>query len=573
MALSTNFNVIPNQSTEFTGNSVDCASNELTYKNIVNADDITQIQFEINPSDLAVDLFRNGDFTTGSSGWTLVNMIHSSLLGAIGSTSNSACSASITPNSLQMPFGENAFMKVDVFLIANTAGCDITVGTRLYSLQAGQIGLFTFYGILGDNTATNKLIKIESYGGTDHSFICSYVHATPIDYNYVFLVRNTTTNVVEVAYEFWQYFSFVYYGGTSIFRVVDNIITWSLDWSDLGLTNGCYQLEVCDPNLNVNLQCGFPNQDFNYLEENVVSYDGGNILATFNGDSKISLLHFAGVAGTFQILTDVSPVTGITYNYTAVFTDVDLSGGGITMTIGFTGDNDSVPITTAGTYSGSFTSDGGACFFNIIMSSNASCKVGLARLYLADDQDFAGDYISNGFKLTDGECNTVVLHGCSDTDYAFGFNFGTSDYKLRGRLEGKWSVPQYKFDRSTFEFDENANVRTAYFKRAKTRVLKLNIVPEYMMDFLTALVGMDHIYVDNVEYNTAGDEFITIQDSGELNNFGYITLYLNERNTTIEKVATVEVGIGCSDTINCILDPEDDTCLIDPETGDELILL
>ena len=573
MGLSLNFDVIKNQSTTFTSVNVDCASNELVYNNVVNSDDVTQVQFTINPSYLAVNLLSNGDFTTGTSGWTLSNMDHNSFLGMIGSSSDASCSATITPNNLFMPFGENAFMKVQVYLVANTHGCDITVGTNTYSLTAGQIGEFTFYGIFGDDTATNKLIKIESYGGTNHSFIINYVYATPIDYNYVFLVRNSTTNNVSAYYELWQYFYYTEPTATTPFRIIDNVLTWTVDWADLGVDNGCYQLEVCDPNINTNLQCGFPNQDFNFLEENSVDYDSGNIVAVFNGDSSIFLTHYTGLLGVFQIETYIAPTAGITYNYNVSFTNVDLSGGGITLTIGFAGDQDGVVITGNGSYSGSFVSDGGTCTFSISMSSNASCNVELARLYLADHADYSPNYISNGFTLTDGECATVELYGCSDTDYAFGLNFGSSDYTLKSRLRGKFTNAQYRFDRTSYEFSENANTRLSYFKREKTKVLKFDLLPEYMLDFLSAVVGLDHIYVDGVEYSASGEEFFTLSYSDELNTFGFATLFLKEKDTTIEKSACVEIGVGCADAINCIIDPETDECLIDPQTGDVLISL
>lgn len=571
MALSQNFDIIPNQSVIFTANTVECSDPELEYKNIVNADDITQVQFELNPAYFADNLILYGDLTT-VSGWTLSNMAHNSTWDYFYSTNDSSCYVSIVPDGLYAPFGENAFMKVDIGIITNTHGIDIRVGTQTYSLTAGQVGIFTFYGILGDDTATNKRIKIQSFGGVDQSLIIKSIHATPIDYNYNLLVRNSTTDEVVYSYLLKNYFSYTYPQGTDIIRVTDNKFTWSVDWGELALTEGCYHLEICDPNINTNLQNGLPNSDFNYQELNTLDYNTATIVARFNGDSKITLTHIVGIIGTIEIVTNNSPIAGLTYNYSVVFTDVNLSGGGITLTIGFVGDNDNHVVAGSSTKSGSVVSDGGAFTLAIAMSGGASCSISIANLTLIGAENYEGNWISNGFKLTDGECNTVVLHGCSDTDNAMGLNFGSSNFTLKGRAEGKFTSSNYTFDRETIEYGTRANNRLIHFKRKKTKALKLNLLPEYMLDFVSALVGLDHIYVDNTEFEASGDEFFAISYPDGLNAMAYVTLFLTELDTTIEKSATIAMGAGCSDTIECVLDPETDECLIDPQTGDPFLM-
>lgn len=570
MALSQNFDVIPNQSVIFTANTVECSDPELEYKNIINADDITQVQFTLNPAYYADNLILYGDLTT-ESGFTLSNMAHNSTWDYFYSTSDSSCYVSLVPNNLYAPFGENAFMKVDIGIIANTHGLDITVGTQTYSLTAGQVGNFTFYGILGDDTATNKRIKIQSFGGVDQNFIIKKIHATPIDYNYTLLVRNSTTDEVVYSYLLKNYFSYTYPHGTDIIRVTDNKFTWSVDWGELALTEGCYHLEICDPNINTNLQNGLPNYDFNYQELNTLDYNTTNVVPLFNGDSKIYLIHAFGILGSINIVTNNSPVAGLTYNYSVVFDEVDLSGGGITLTIGFVGDLDTHVVTVPSTKSGSVVSDGGAFNFAIAMSSNATCKISIATLTLIGAENYEGNWISNGFKLTDGECNTVVLHGCSDTDNSIGLNFGSSNFTLKGRVEGKFTGANYTMDKESIEYS-GSNNRNIYFRRKKTKALKLNLLPEYMLDFVSALIGLDHIYVDNVEYEASGDEFFSLSYPDGLNALGYATLFLTQRDTTIEKSATIEMSSGCSDTIECVLDPETDECLIDPQTGDPFLM-
>lgn len=571
MGLSVNFDCLKNQNVKFTAKDADCSDVELVYNNIVNATDITQVQFELNPAYYADNLIQNGDLNS-TGGFTLTNMTHNSLLDVVTNDGDTYSAISIIPNAIRMPMGLNTYVKLDITIFTNTHGVEILLGTENYSLVAGQIGTFTFYGIMGDDTASNNLIRLSSPAGTNKSFTVSSIYATPIEYNYVFLIRNLGTGLVENYYKLWQYFSYVYNNGTGGFRIYENKVTWSIDWGDLGLTEGCYQLEVCDPSINFNLQNGLPNFDFNYLEENNLDYNGGNVVATFDGDSAISLTHFAGIIGIFQIVTTVAPETGISFSYSVNFTNVDLSGGGITLTIGFAGDQDAHVITGASTVTGTVVSDGGVFTFAIAMSSNASCDITIANVYPTSEQSYVGDWISNGLKLTDGDCNTVVLHGCSDTDNSLGFNFGSSDFDLRGRLEGKFTSANYSFDRESIEYGRNANNRNIYFKRKKTKVLKLNLLPEYSLDFLSTLVGLDHIYVDNVEYEATGDEFFSISYPDGINTMAYATLFLTERDTTIERSATVEMGLGCSDTIECVIDPETDECLVDPQSNDPVLM-
>lgn len=574
--LSNNFDIIKNQPITFTGSGVQCVNtNDIEYKTLVNADDTTQVQFKIRPRVDALQLITNWDFATNASGWTLINMSwdNGQIVNDYPSSATSGY-MSLPPDNLQAPFGENALMYVAVKVDVNVTGFAIIAGTKSLAVPAGQTGVFSLYGMYSDtDNETAITYTLPSTGAEGLVLSVDYVKAYPVDYNYIFLIRNLSDNTVVTGYPLYLRLNGDNPTGIEPFRLAGNNLTWTIDWSDLELQNGCYQLEVCDPRINTNLQNGFPNQDFNYFDDTDLDFDGGNVVASFQGDSTILISHVAGLAGTFSLSTDVAPVAGLTYNYQIVFSDVDLSGGGITMGIGFTGDSDSVNITASGTYTGSFVSDGGQMSLNLVLSSNASCRINVARVYLQNENDYQGNYISSKFKIVNDDCNTVVLHGCSDVDYTFGLNFGSSSYTLRSRVEGKLVNPQYSFDKSSYMYGTYNNTRTAYFMRKKVKNLKLALLPEYMLDFVSALIGLDHIYIDNVEYQLNGEEFFTLSYDNNLDNAGHVTLQLIEVDSTLESKARVALGVGCSDDIDCVLDPENDLCLIDPETGDPLISL
>lgn len=570
--LSRNFDIIRNQAVYFTGNETTCTNlNDIEYKTLVNADDVTQVQFNVFPTANAEQLIYNSEFVSDASGWDLLNMSWSSGVIRTELPATGSGYMILEPNNLYAPFGENALMKIEVKVNANTYGITLFAGSEYLIIPAGQTGVFELYGMYTSTDNTTAVTWASSETDTDVQI--DYVKAYAVDLNYVFLVRNLADNTVVRSWALYQYLNGSNPYGSEPFRRIGNNITLSVDYTDLEISTGCYQIEVCDPSINTNLQNGLPNQDFNYLQTEELDFDGANIVAVFGGDSTIQLTHVAGIIGYFQILTDVAPVAGLTYNYTVTFTDVSLGSGGITLLIGFAGDNDNHVVAGNGNKTGSFVSDGGQLTFQLAMSGGASCKISIARLYLQNENDLEGNYISTKIKLNDNVCDTVVLHGCSDVDYTFGLNFASSSFDLRARVEGAIVNPQYTFEAKSYTYGTLNNTRTAYFKRKKVKQLKLALLPEYMLDFVSALIGLDHIYVDNVEYQLNGEEFFSLQYDGNLDNAGLVTLQLLEVDSTIESKACVSLGIGCSDDTVCVLNPEDDLCLIDPQTNDPLISL
>ena len=575
--LSNNFDIISNQAVNFTGLDVNCSNEQdIEYQNIVNADDITQVQFKLYPDANVGQLLYNSEFNS-VSGWNLGfwniddGVLYLSTGGVYG-----PYTAYVQPNNLYMPFGKNALMKVVIGIMTNTHGFELRVGVNTFSIPAGLVGEYEFYGGFGIDTGVDDIISVTSYDyeNTGPYYVnIDYIRAYPINYDYIFLVRNLQDNTVSATYSLYQYIIGNTFTGSEPFRLIDNNLTWTINWSDLELPNGCYRLEVCDPYINTNLQNSLPNQDFNYFNEQDLDYVSGDVLVTFNGDSTVTISHVSGAFGAFAILTDTAPVSGLTYNYQVNYNVVTLGTGSISLALGFGGDSDSYIITGGSSKTGDLTSDGGIFSFQFILTGNASIKVSLARLFLQNDNDLTGNYISNTFKIVDSECNSVVLHGCSDIDYTFGLNFASSSFDLRGRVLGKLVNSNYELKRSSYMHGEKNNQRGAYFMRKKVKTLKLDLLHEYMLDFVSAWIGLDHIYIDNVEYMPNGDEFFQLVYDNNLDNAGYVTISLLEKDSTIESKACVSLGVGCSDDVNCVLDPDDDTCLIDPMTNDPVISL
>jgi len=570
--LGSNFDIIKNQSTNFTDLEVDCSNiQDIEYQNVVNAEDVTQVQFKLYPNSDEGQLLDNSEFSS-SSGWTLDHWnIDDGVLYISEGTTYGPYTAYIEPDNLYMPFGKNALMKIVIGITTNTHGFELRVGVNTFDIPAGLTGEYTYYGGFGVDTGVDDIISLTTYEyeNTGPYYVnIDYIRAYPINYDYIFLIRDMSDETVVSSYPLYQYITGNNFTGNDPFRLIDNNLTWTINWSELELPNGCYRLEVCDPYINTNLQNSIPNQDFNYLNELDLDYTSANVLVTFNGDSTITISHISGLIGAFAIVTDTAPVNGLTYNYQVNYSVVTLGTGAISLALGFAGDSDTHNITGGTGVTGDFVSDGGTFAFQVILTGNASIKISLARLYLQNDNDLIGNYVSNNIKIVDSGCNTIVLHGCSDIDYTFGLNFGSSDYTLRGRVVGKLVNSNYEINRTSYMYGENNNQRGVYFMRKKVKQLKLDLLPEYMLDFVSAWIGLDHIYIDNVEYMPNGDEFFQLTYDSNLDNAGYVTISLLEKDSTIESKACLSLGNGCSDDESAIIDPEDQTFLLDPETGD-----
>jgi hypothetical protein len=579
--LSYNFDIIKNQPINLTYNEVNCkdSANDIQYSNIVSYNDVTQLQFELNPLINDVQLLLNSEFTTNLDGWTQSNMqwVSGGLVENISPTA-SFSQIYITPHLQYMAFGLKAFMRVDFGIDINSNGCLLKAGRGELDLNPNEVGNFTVYGMFGDTLAVDNNILAFFYGATAtisaHNVRLNYIRAYPINYDYIFIIRNLNTGAIEYKYKLREFFDNINFLGLDPFNISGNKLTWTIDWSNLSLADGCYRIEVCDVGMNNEMQNGMYNQDFNYASAYLEATASGGVFAGYTGDSTISVDFTASGSLVLEQILNIS--SGITFNYTVGITAH--SGTNVTFRIGFfSGDDDIHTISGTGTFTGDLTSNGTDAFafqFSKLTSGNASVKIDYILLTLADENDnLNANYVSTNYVVSGDECNSIVLHGCSDINNTFGFNFLDSGFTLRSRVVGKLINANYNIDKASYYYGELRNIRTAYFSRKKVKQLVLDLLPEYMLDFVTALIGLDHIYIDNVEYALDDENFFTLTYNDALNNAGYIVLNLFELNSTILHKPNISLGVGCNDVQDYVIDPVTGDPVIDPITGSPIISL
>jgi hypothetical protein len=133
----------------------------------------------------------------------------------------------------------------------------------------------------------------------------------------------------------------------------------------------------------------------------------------------------------------------------------------------------------------------------------------LYRLRWIDECDeYPSFQYSNFFKIVDGdgdEC-TIALSGCFP-GYQLGF---PEDFEPLVRLSGRIARPQYTGEILTSR-DSEGYSRVNYLDREKTMQLLINLVPEYILDFISVWIGFEQMYINGQSYRIADDSFPEIQ--------------------------------------------------------------
>lgn len=590
MPLQPNIYYIQNQPNKIDTPSTACVLDDYDYRGIINADDVSKFQFQIYPRQYAAELAVNAEFTSNAS-WTIANIpststpsfTWTSFLGGlyINATSNYFY---ISQNLVNAAVG--AMIEAKINIIANTCGVQLYIGNEIKQIPANVTGELTYYSVI--TSLTNCVFGILYSGSTTFpaaSFGMGYFRVKEVHLAYKFLLRRVSDDAVIYSYNLQSYINGTYPGGNSPFRRIDNFITYEHDWT--GLDEDCYKIEICDGVLNTGTQNNLHNWQFLVDDLNPSSpYDsigwtvdsgsitgvlGVAIVNTNGGQLTVDL----GVSGVWYLQNSGNTINGATYN---ISVDAAAGSGSPTYTLkyGASGALTTQVLTNGADHTGTFVGNG-----NPVIIQFEGTNVGLVynsiSVTLSDENNFSGNYESNEFILTNSSCDTVEISACNDVD-SFDFSFPLSNFSLNTRLLGAITNAQYEFERNTYT-NIIGNNRTTYFQRQKIKVIKIKLVPEYVLDFLTLLGGMDHIYINDVEYSAKKNEFININYPDSLNTFATVELFLFEKDSTAINKITTALAPGCGAVQNYLLDPEDitdpndDTQVIDPQTGDPIISL
>lgn len=514
---------IPNQPVFF-GESSICNGDEITINQIVDNKDTTQFQFELDPCISAQQLMPDPNFADSTS-YTLARdwVITGGTMCASGDT----VAASIASSVFQMT-------STSYYMITITV-TSISVGGSFYvDLGAGTIGYltgtgtFTFYGFPNNFFGNTGVNIYPAIAGSD---ICiSSITSYEILTNFIFpIYTNEGTYVTEISYS----------ANPTYFTFVDDTVTVTLDWSEVGLSNNCYYLCLLDPCINSNGQ-NYPAVITNGTFTGSATgwtlgsdwvYSANTVLATLGGGVKSSHQMYQ-----LNVFNSFSTTYCVTIQITAGTGSVDvLFGTAIVATISGVGTH---------TVTGFCTST-----FTLLLEINSgtstittirACDV-LPANYVCNSQ-------SNNFSLADYSANcTKIINACNNEN-GLGFNFNNSGFTPRIRLEAKLKQAKYSQERTIFE-DSLGKKGVVYFNARKTKDLAIDLQPEYVHDFLRLLGGFDNFYIDGELYFVEDDEY-SVEYSDASDELGKVKIAVSKRTQDVK-------NINCSDAQNvCTLPPD-----------------
>jgi len=572
-----------------TGASDTCTPSDYTYNFPIERTDNTYIQAQIQPCSDEVNLVQNGDFgsitgtqaddwstpvTSGTAEAYWLN-VQGGVLIVTNQDTGSATFSTVSFNTSNQVVQEGYYKgTINIGGVdSESAGTNTltisttTVGTVFTSLFENLvIGENTFY-FWHDGTVPEELNF--SIIMSDTNFVAG-VSVTSVEVKRMpletaFGVVNTDTDTVEQLFKIEDYLSYTTQTSDEI-TLIDQWLTINIDWSTLGLSNGCYKVCFYDPCLNTNSQLRINNPHLAQLQGEWTFGLG----AGFN--SYHQLLFNVGGGGTATATNTATLQSGLTYNVDFVLGTVTANSsitavsGANTSSINITaGDSNSTVSTTI---------TGDDAVFKITGSAVGTFAIFLksVRVYLSD-ADLTCNKESDQMKLGTWECSTLVRM-CHDEN-AHGFKFtGGTNFTLVARLpKTLLTNVKYRYKDRIVNTNSNLYHRNVYGERFRQIDFRADLIPEYVLDFLSLIPVIDHIYLDGEEYIVPEDEEPQIRMSENAKGFYNYVVTLEEKSQVISRNrATTTEGVGCVDgAVLCLLDPQTDLCVIDPSTG-EIVL-
>lgn len=237
------------------------------------------------------------------------------------------------------------------------------------------------------------------------------------------------------------------------------------------------------------------------IQFNVLNYTSGTLSIVIGGVTQQTITPYVGINSVWVNFATDEPTITFTGNTLDAEIDfqisyqeyqsnqdlylVDASGNEITNFDKFYRDN--------------YVIFGGVPFSGLTLTD---C---LYRLRWVDECDeYPSFQFSNFFKIVDGdgdEC-TIALSGCFP-GAQLGF---PEDYEPLVRLSGRIARPQYTGEVLTSR-DSEGYTRVNYLDREKTMQLLINLVPEYILDFISVWIGFEQMYINGQSYRIADDSF------------------------------------------------------------------
>lgn len=471
-------NIIPFQPVIFDENVDACLANTNGFSMPVLLGDNTQFQFSIDACSSASDIVDNGSFASGSSwvagtNWTISGNLARHTSGASGNLYQA------------VPFSSSGYYKIIV---------------RVSNMTSGSLAVKVGLTVKGTITANGTYEYWQSGPilGTGLTFAASSDCQADINFVSVLYMNKYMKVIIYNASDNSQ--AAILENADGYFDFQNQYWTTTINWGALGLSYGCYYIGVADECTNTCSQLYLAGQDF-YQESFWTEAVNNAITTTLILLNNVWLYESTSVVGTGSLTNNYAICSGRTYVVTYTLAG---HAGDATCTIKC-GTSAGTTRSANGTYTDTIVSNGTTFSINFASTVNPS------NFWITDltvtgiDSELTTNYTSNRFLYTDNvNCSHMITMVCNDN--SFGMGFVNTGFIPRARVESKLILSGYPQSRVKTKTSQGVK-RIDFFESDKNRRLKVIRQPEYIIDFLSLLIGADHWYIDDVEYFAAEDEF------------------------------------------------------------------
>ena len=271
------------------------------------------------------------------------------------------------------------------------------------------------------------------------------------------------------------------------------VYTFEVPFGTIGAQGDIMYVGIVDANSNIYTQNFIPGGDMESSDEWIT--DDIHISVT-----GAHLVFSASASGLTESVSSTA-IFKVGSDYTVEVNVTTLSGP-VTVTA-FQGATN-LGTLSAGVNELTFTAVSGDLSFLYETSGAAASTVSFSYVHgTMDYDDCTPQFISAPFCISDIIDQTVIIHGCANSDY-FGMFFETTGFvpQVRCNIEINDRSPLSQVDRMFFP---SGRIRNYFVQHVSLQELRIEWCPAYLVNFFSIVFYLDHSYVDNVEYTIAED--------------------------------------------------------------------
>lgn len=533
---------IPNQPVIFGATSDSCSCDVETGAQLVDNTDETQFQFQLTNCQAAQSVIVDENFNDITK-WGLGSNWAIAYNQLCGYQSSPPPAISEVSSTISLTSGYYYQMNI---IVDSISGGSITIALGSINIAViDQAGTYTFYGF-SDGT-TFSITK-----PAEVAVCISNIQLYEILTQFKFVIYDAATNSYQAQIS--------YTNTPDYFNLTGDTLTVTVNWAELGISNGCYYICLLDPCINYNGQnipIAITNSDF------TGNADGWTLGANWSyGSNDVDWIGFS-IPENNRLSQTIFP----TYSYfatvkivvTAITGDLNVYFGSVFMGT----------IQGTGTHVYSGTPFGG---FDLILEPSVvgSGTIDSITWNAPAFYEYNCDMQSNTFKLADysDDC-TMLINACNNED-GLGFVFSGSGFTPRIRVPAKLKQAKYPNERNIYE-DSLGEKRVVYYKRRKSKYLCIDLQPEYVHDFISLAFGFDNFYIDGSAYFVEDDEY-NVEYSDASDNLGKVKFLVSEKILNVTNISCTSEENVCTLEESVLLQADDFTQNITLTNG-ELILI